>query len=207
MRLKKIKNAYEIISKIDNFIKNPFEYKGNWKKVFENENNIELEIGMGKGDFIIQKALENPNINYIGLEKYDSVLVGATKKIEKMNIPNLRIINADALGINDIFDKEISKIYLNFSDPWPKKRHEKRRLTYEKFLEMYDKIFLENIDIEFKTDNDELFNYSVESFVKHGLKIKKINTNIDAKYKTEYEKKFIEKGKNINFVQVCSKIK
>lgn len=203
MRLKKIKDSDKIVRECKNFIDNPEKYKNNWNKVFNNTNPIEIEIGMGKGDFLISKALNNPNINYIGIEKYDSVLVYAKRKLDELNLDNLRIINIDASNLLDVFGKEISKIYLNFSDPWPKKRHAKRRLTYETFLNIYDQVFVnENVNIEMKTDNDDLFEYSIESFKEHGYLINKIDRDIDDIYKTEYEKKFIEKGKNINFVSV-----
>lgn len=204
MRLKKIKNSDKIVRECKYFVDNPSKYKNKWNEVFENSNNIEIEIGMGKGDFLINKALDNPNINYIGIEKYDSVLVYVKRKLDELNINNLRIINIDAINLLDVFGEEISKIYLNFSDPWPKKRHAKRRLTYETFLSIYDKVFVnKNVNIEMKTDNDDLFEYSLESFKEHGYKVNKIDRNIDDEYKTEYEKKFIEKGKNINFVSIC----
>ena len=129
MRLKHIKNAEEIISKSKYLEQNPRDNKGNWNKVFNNDNNIEIEKGMGKGKFIIEKAIQNPNVNFIGIEKYDSPLVSAVKKLEELELNNLRLVCIDALGIEEIFDHEIDKIYLNFSDPWPKKRHVKRRLT------------------------------------------------------------------------------
>lgn len=203
MRLKKIKDSDKIVRECKNFIDNPSNYKNKWNRVFKNNNPIEIEIGMGKGDFLISKALDNPNINYIGIEKYDSVLVHVKKKLDELNLENLKIINIDASNLLDVFSKEISKIYLNFSDPWPKKRHTKRRLTYKSFLNMYDQVFVNgNVNIEMKTDNDDLFEYSLESFKEHGYKLNKIDRNIDDIYKTEYEKKFIEKGKNINFVSV-----
>ena len=204
MRLKKIKNSDKIVRECKYFVDNPSKYKNKWNEVFENSNNIEIEIGMGKGDFLINKALDNPNINYIGIEKYDSVLVYVKRKLDELNINNLRIINIDAINLLSVFGEEISKIYLNFSDPWPKKRHAKRRLTYETFLSIYDKVFVnKNVNIEMKTDNDDLFEYSLESFKEHGYKVNKIDRNIDDEYKTEYEKKFMEKGKNINFVSIC----
>ena len=204
MRLKKIKNSDKIVRECKYFVDNPSKYKNKWNEVFENSNNIEIEIGMGKGDFLINKALDNPSINYIGIEKYDSVLVYVKRKLDELNINNLRIINIDAINLLDVFGEEISKIYLNFSDPWPKKRHAKRRLTYEKFLTIYDQVFVnKSVNIEMKTDNDDLFEYSLESFKEHGYKVNKIDRNIDDKYKTEYEKKFMEKGKNINFVSIC----
>ena len=129
MRLKHIKNADIIISNSKYVVNNPLDYKGKWNELFLNDNDIEIEIGTGKGKFIISKAIENPNINYIGIEKYDSPLVSAVKKLEDKEIPNLRLVCFDAMNIEDLFDKEVSKIYLNFSDPWPKKRHTKRRLS------------------------------------------------------------------------------
>ena len=117
MRLKHIKNAEEIISKSKYLEQNPRDNKGNWNKVFNNDNNIEIEIGMGKGKFIIEKAIQNPNVNFIGIEKYDSPLVSAVKKLEELELNNLRLVCIDALGIEEIFDHEIDKIYLNFSDP------------------------------------------------------------------------------------------
>ena len=183
-------------------VKNPCEYKGKWNKLFNNDNKIEIEVGTGKGKFIISKALENPNINYIGIEKYDSPLVSAVKKLESLKLNNLKLICFDAFNISDVFDHEIDKIYLNFSDPWPKKRHEKRRLSSKIFLEKYDNIFNSEKKIEMKTDNDDLFEYSTESFLDYGYKIIKCNTNYFDKFTTEYEDKFISKGKNINYISV-----
>lgn len=205
MRLKKIKNSDEIIYNSKYLVKDCKKLKGKWKELFNNDNPIELEIGIGKGGFIISKAINNPNINYIGLEKYSSVLVSAVKKLENIEINNLKIINIDAFEIDEIFDKEISTIYLNFSDPWAKKRHAKRRLTHENFLKLYDYIFKNDINIEMKTDNDDLFMYSIESFKNHGYEIRKINRDIDDIYKTEYEIKFKSIGKNINYVSIYSK--
>jgi len=205
MRLKHIKNADIIVSNSSYTVNNPMDFKGKWKDVFGNNNPIEIEIGTGKGKFIISKALDNKNINYIGIEKYDSPLVGAVKKLEDTNIPNLKLICFDALNIGDIFDHEIRKIYLNFSDPWPKKKHAKRRLTSNIFLEKYSTIFEGKEDIEFKTDNDDLFEYSLISFEENGYEIKEINRNIFDKYTTEYEDKFIGLGKNINYVHVVKK--
>ena len=205
MRLKHIKNADIIISNSKYLIKNPELYKGKWKTLFNNKNDIEIEIGMGKGKFIISKAINNPNINYIGIEKYDSPLVTAVRNLEELTLPNLKLICFDASNINDIFDKEISKIYLNFSDPWPKKRHTKRRLTSPNFLEKYDKIFKNQKDIEMKTDNDLLYEYSCMSFSENGYEIIKTDTNYLDEYRTEYEDKFISIGKNINYVHVVKK--
>lgn len=202
MRLKHIKDADKIINKSAYIIENPEEYKGKWNKLFNNENNIEIEIGTGKGKFIIEKAIQNPNINFIGIEKYDSPLVSAVKKLEERDINNLRLICYDALNIENIFDREISKIYLNFSDPWPKKRHTKRRLTSDRFLEKYDLIFKDTKRIETKTDNDDLFEYSCESLTNYGYKIIEKDTNHISNITTEYEDKFRNIGKNINYINV-----
>ena len=202
MRLKHIKNADVIISNCKYVVNNPLDYKGKWKQLFSNDNDIEIEIGTGKGKFIISKAIENPNINYIGIEKYDSPLVSAVKKLEEVEISNLKLICFDAMNIEEVFDKEVSKIYLNFSDPWPKKRHAKRRLSSEIFLRKYDNLFKNNKVIEMKTDNDGLFEYSRESFLEYGYEIKDENTNYFDKFTTEYEDKFISLGKNINYIRV-----
>lgn len=205
MRLKHIKNAEEIISKSKYLEQNPRENKGKWNKVFNNDNNIEIEIGTGKGKFIIEKAIQNPNINFIGIEKYDSPLVSAVKKLEELELNNLRLVCIDALGIEEIFDHEIDKIYLNFSDPWPKKRHAKRRLTSSVFLNKYESLFKNEKRIEMKTDNDDLYDYSCESFIENGYDIVKTDTNYLDTIRTEYEDKFISLGKNINYISVVKK--
>lgn len=205
MRLKHIKNAEEIISKSKYLEQNPRDNKGNWNKVFNNDNNIEIEIGMGKGKFIIEKAIQNPNVNFIGIEKYDSPLVSAVKKLEELELNNLRLVCIDALGIEEIFDHEIDKIYLNFSDPWPKKRHIKRRLTSSVFLNKYESLFKNEKRIEMKTDNDDLYDYSCESFIENGYDIVKTDTNYLDTIRTEYEDKFIGLGKNINYISVVKK--
>ena len=204
MRLKHIKDADKIISLSPYIISNPKEYKGKWKSLFNNNNNIEIEIGTGKGKFIINKAISNPNINYIGIEKYDSPLVSAVKKLSDTDIPNLKLLCFDAYDINEIFDHEIDKIYLNFSDPWPKKRHEKRRLTSKVFLDKYESLFKDSKRIEMKTDND-LYEYSMNSFIDNGYEVIKTDTNYFDDYRTEYEDKFISLGKNINYVYVVKK--
>ena len=205
MRLKHIKNADIIINNSPYLVKNSIEYKGKWNSLFNNNNPIEIEIGTGKGKFIINKALENPNINYIGIEKYDSPLVNAVKLLQDVNITNLKLICFDALHIDEIFDKEIDKIYLNFSDPWPKKRHEKRRLTSKQFLDKYEKLFKNEKRIQMKTDNDDLYEYSCISFIENGYEIIKTDTNYKDTITTEYEEKFIKSGKNINYIYVVKK--
>lgn len=205
MRLKHIKNADIIINSSNYLVKNPKEYKGNWSKLFNNENPIEIEIGTGKGKFIIENAIKNPNVNYIGIEKYDTPLVNAVKMLDNLELNNLKLICFDASNIDEIFDSEIDKIYLNFSDPWPKKRHEKRRLSSSLFLSKYDKLFKGEKRIQMKTDNDDLYEYSLISFEENGYEIVKTDTNYKDTITTEYEDKFIKKGKNINYIYVVKK--
>ena len=202
MRLKHIKGSEEKVSLSKVVIKNPEQYKGKWKSVFNNKNKIYLEIGMGKGSFLIEHARRNKNVNYIGFEKYPSVLLNALETIENENLTNIKIICADAYKVDEIFYKEISKLYLNLSDRWPKKRHIKRRLTSDVFLKKYNSIFKGLKVIEQKTDNDELFNFSLESYKLNHYIIVKKNTNYFDDIRTEYENKFISKGKNINYVKV-----
>lgn len=207
MRLRKVKNAQNIINESQYIIKEPENYKGNYKEIFRNDNPIHIEVGMGKGDFIIENALKNPNINFIGIEKFDSVMVRAVQKLEEYNIPNLKLIKIDALDIDNIFDKEISCLYLNFSDPWPKKRHTNRRLTSEAFLSKYDLIFKDIDRIVMKTDNRHLFEYSIKSFTDYGYKINDISLDLHSDDKldnieTEYEKKFVSRGMVIYYIEV-----
>ena len=202
MRLKNVKGANDIIVKGIYYIDNPSIYKGKWNKLFNNNNPIYIELGMGKGDFIINNAIKYPNINFIGIEKYDSVIVRAIQKSNELELKNLKLIRLDVINIDTIFDKEIDKIYLNFSDPWPKERHAKRRLTSNIFLDKYSKIFKNNYIIEMKTDNIDLFNYSVESLKNYGYVIEYITNDLHSEnidnIETEYEHKFSSKGIKIN---------
>lgn len=208
MRLKKVKNAEIIIKNSKYIVKEPHAYKGKFNELFSNKNKIEIEIGMGKGDFIINKAINNPNINYIGIEMFDSVIVRAVTKLEQLNLNNLLLIKIDANLINEIFSKEISTIYLNFSDPWPKNRHANRRLTSIKFLEMYDDIFMEEKTIIQKTDNADLFTSSLISYNNYGYKIIELTFDLhNSEYNknniyTEYETKFSSMGMNIYYIKV-----
>ena len=201
MRLRNVKNKEEIMKNSDTLVLTPKDYKGNWNKYFGNDNPIYIEIGMGKGQFIIENANRNPNINYIGIEKYDSVIARALEKVPvKMN--NLAMIRMNAMEIDEVFDKEIDIIYLNFSDPWPKKRHHIRRLTSHIFLEKYDRLFKEEKTIIQKTDNRELFEYSVVSLSTYGYKIEEItmdlyNSDIEDNIPTEFEKKFVNNDMKI----------
>jgi len=201
MRLKNVKGAKERINISKYIISDPVSLKGKYKTLF-NDNPIQLEIGTGKGDFLIGMALKYPNINFIGIERYDSVLVRAIEKIDEMDLKNIFFIREDAFLVDEMFDHEIEKIYLNFSDPWPKERHAKRRLTSPVFLAKYDKVFKTKRIIQMKTDNRKLFEYSIVSLNEHGYKIKKISLDLyddDIKdnVATEYESKFVKLGKKI----------
>ena len=202
MRLKNVKGANEIIIKGKYYIDNPYEYIGKWKRVFDNDNPIYIEIGMGKGNFIIENAKRYPNINFIGIEKYDSVIVRAIQKSNELELNNLKIIRMDAKRLGEVFDKEIDTIYLNFSDPWPKDRHSKRRLTSPVFLSIYDKIFKGRERIIMKTDNIPLFNYSLDSLREYGYKIVSESNDLNCldenNIMTEYEEKFYKLGIKIN---------
>lgn len=204
MRLRKVKNAKEQIENSSYVISDPESHKGNFNKLFNNDNPIRIEIGMGKGTFIYNHALKNLNINYIGIEKFDSVLVRAVQKLEDTNIPNLKLIRMDALDIDKIFSKEIDTIYLNFSDPWPKNRHELRRLTSPVFLAKYDSVFKNDKVIIQKTDNRHLFEYSLVSLVNYGYKLEKISLDLYKEEEllkdnipTEYETRFASNGDTI----------
>lgn len=202
MRLRNIKGKEEIINSSKYIIKNPKEYCGKWNEVFNNDNPIYIEIGMGKGKFISENAIKYPNINFIGIEKFDSVITRAIQKIEEENILNLKLIRIDALNLEQVFNKEISRIYLNFSDPWPKSKHIKRRLTSEIFLKIYDKLFKDVNEIYLKTDNKGLFAYSIESLSNYGYKFKNVTLDLEKEninnITTEYEEKFMSIGQTIN---------
>ena len=202
MRLKNVKGANEIIVLGKYYVLDPKENKAKWKSVFGNDNPIYIEIGMGKGDFIIENAKRYKNINFIGIEKYDSVVVRAIQKSNELELDNLRIVRMDAKDINLVFDKEVDLIYLNFSDPWPKDRHAKRRLTSPNFLRLYDDIFRDKCHIIMKTDNVLLFDYSLDSLTNYGYEIKYMTRDLDCWNKdnimTEYESKFYNKGVKIN---------
>jgi len=209
MRLRNVKGANEIISKGKYYVADPFEYKGKYNKLFNNYNPIYVEIGMGKGNFIINNAETFPNINFIGIEKFDSVFVRAIQKSDELDINNLKLIKIDALKIDEVFDHEIDVVYLNFSDPWPKDRHAKRRLTSPVFLEKYDKIFRNNPCIIMKTDNIDLFNYSLTTLKEYGYDIEYCTNDLHSEdifnINTEYEEKFVSNGIKINMLKAIKK--
>lgn len=205
MRLRNKRGAHEKLMKHPNILISSLEnVKGNWNKnIFKNDNPIHIEIGMGKGTFINGMARQNPHINYIGVEKYTSVIVSALDLSIENNLPNVRLLNIDAVIMPTIFEKgELSQIYLNFSDPWPKNRHEKRRLSHETFLNLYESVLIDGGEIHMKTDNQGLYEYSLESFSNYGMIIKNIsldlhNSNMKGNIMTEYEEKFSKEGKRI----------
>lgn len=205
MRLRNVKGARENIAASQYVIHHPEEYKGKWRELFKNNNPIHIEIGMGKGKFIQTLAKNNPNINYIGIEKYSSVLIRAIEKRNELDIENLYFIRMDAEEIVDIFEEgEVDQIYLNFSDPWPKDRHAKRRLTSKEFFARYNSILKKDGVVIFKTDNKDLFDFSVEEIPLANWKLKDVTYDlhnseyVEGNVMTEYEEKFVTEGKPIN---------
>ena len=206
MRLRNIPGADEAIADSPHCIQEPMAEKGRWHLIFGNENPIHIEIGMGKGQFIMKLAKEHPDINYIGIERYSSVLLRALQKMEIEPLPNIRFLCMDASIITEVFDKEeVAKLYLNFSDPWPKERHAKRRLTSRQFFERYDKILAGNGVVEFKTDNDDLFAFSMEEVAEAGWTLDAHTFDLhhdpvlnEGNVMTEYEEKFSSLGHPIH---------
>lgn len=209
LRIRNIKNAKEIVKNSEYVILNPENYKNNFNSLFRNNNPIHLEIGMGKGNFLIGMAKKYPNINFIGVERYESILVRAIGKLADEKLDNLKIICVDALNLGDIFGKEIDAIYLNFSDPWPKKRHAKRRLTSDIFLKIYDQIFKDEKKIIQKTDNILLFASSITSLSQYGYTFEEVTLDLATSeidnVMTEYEEKFSNKGFKINYLKATKK--
>lgn len=206
MRLRNIPGAREALEK-DEFVFVETELKkGEWAKIFANDHPLHIEIGSGKGRFINELALKNPGINYLGLEKYSSVLIKAMKKLQDEPKDNLRLIRMDATYLTDCFAQgEVDKIYLNFSDPWPKDRYAKRRLTSDRFLSRYENVLKPGGVIEFKTDNADLFAFSLESVREKGWDLVYVTEDLYSDEEamkdntaTEYELKFTKQGNRIN---------
>ncbi len=206
MRLRNIAGSREVIAESSFTVKDPQEKKGLWRKeVFGNEGRIHLEIGMGKGRFLMDMAALNPDINYVGIEKYSSVLLRAIQKQEQLLLPNVRFIRMDAEDITEVFDKgEVDRIYLNFSDPWPKDRHAKRRLPSRQFLARYDEILVPDGVVEFKTDNRELFGFALEEVPAAGWNLDQVTYDLHSdevmskgNVMTEYEERFVGLGNPI----------
>ncbi|MFV0528255.1 MAG: tRNA (guanosine(46)-N7)-methyltransferase TrmB [Lachnospiraceae bacterium] len=210
MRLRNISNAKEIIENSIFVVQNPQKYKGKWKDFFHRQQKTEIEIGMGKGRFLHKKALQNPDINYIGIELYDSVLLRAIQQREALEketpLTNLYYLCIDARLLPEVFEKgEVSCIYLNFSDPWPKTRHAKRRLPSKEFLARYEQSLDQEGALEFKTDNRELFTFALEQIAEMNwaLEVSTFDLHADPQLlegnvMTEYEEKFSQLGKPIH---------
>ena len=205
MRLRNITGARDVIAESEYVVQEPTEYKGRWKDLFENKGELHVEVGMGKGKFLNEMARRNPHINYIGIEMYSSVLLRALQKMELDPLPNLKFLCIDARILPDVFEKgEVDHIYLNFSDPWPKDRHAKRRLPSRQFLERFNQILKAEGRISFKTDNRDLFDFAVEELEPAGWKAEVITYDLhvdqvlcEGNVMTEYEEKFSSKGNPI----------
>lgn len=204
MRLRNVPGAADMIAASPFSVCEPAEWKGRWRELFGNDHPIHIEIGMGKGKFLLTLAQKHPEINYIGIEKFSSVLVRAVEKTEEFEGDNLRLIRMDAENLEEVFaEGEVSRIYLNFSDPWPKERHAKRRLTSTRFYERYDHILAKDGQVIFKTDNRGLFDFSLEQTEEAGWKL--CNYTFDLHHSeyakenvmTEYETRFSTEGKPI----------
>lgn len=209
MRLRNIPGADDVIKGHPIAVKQEKDYKGKWKEVFENEQPIHIEIGMGKGQFLLTLAKQNPEVNYIGIERYSSVLLRALEKFdteEFCELSNIRFICMDAMELPEVFEQsEVAKIYLNFSDPWPKARHARRRLTSTRFFEQYDKVLQKDGVVEFKTDNRQLFEFSLEQVEEAGWKLLGHTFDLHqdtlmnaGNVMTEYEEKFSSMGNPIH---------
>jgi len=208
LRIRKKPHTTEKLQTFSDFVtidKLGEERKGNWRKIFGNDNDtLEVELGTGKGDFIVALAEKFPDKNFIGLEMEKEVVLKAARKVHEKNLSNVRLAVFDINNITEIFsDAEVDKLYINFCDPWPKNRHEKRRLTYKKFLEMYRKILKPGGEIHFKTDNKNLFDFSLEQFAEVGFEVRDVTFDLHANepadnIRTEYENKFSALGSKIN---------
>lgn len=210
MRLRNIPRAESVLEAHDKVIKNEKELEGRWKEVFGNDNPVYIEIGMGKGQFLTEMAARHPDRNYIGIERYSSVLLRAVERLDKLEadsraLKNIRFICMDAAQIGEVFEKgEVRGIYLNFSDPWPKKRHARRRLTSREFFVRYDQVLAPEGRVEFKTDNQDLFRFSLEEADEAGWRVLMSTWDLHSdpdmnrgNVMTEYEEKFSAKGNPI----------
>ena len=211
MRYNVVKDADKIVGRSSYLINNPSNYKNKWNSVFNNNNPICIELGMGRGNFIINMAKSNPKINYIGIELCTSQMVMAVNKLSTQNIPNLRLINCDAKEIINIFGKEVDTIYLTFSEPWPKKQDEKRRFTHEVYLRLYDRIFKKDKHIILKTDNKGLFAFSLESLSQYWYTFDVVSLDLHRDERkipnimTDFEKKYYEERRPIYYLDASFK--
>ncbi|RNA70395.1 tRNA (guanosine(46)-N7)-methyltransferase TrmB [Alteribacter keqinensis] len=181
-------------------IPNPGDYKGKWNEYFSNDKPLYVEVGSGKGQFVTGMAEQHPDINVIGIEKYDSVIISALELMQEVKLPNVKMLKEDVNEITDFFgENEVDRLFINFTDPWPKNRHAKRRLTHEGFLKKYVEILKDGGEVHFKTDNRILFQYSLQSFSEFGFALKNISLDLhedglEGNVMTEYEEKFSRKG-------------
>lgn len=211
MQYNVVKDADRIIKKSPYLVNEPRKYKNKWHDLFGNKNPIHLELGMGRGDFIINMAKTYPNINFIGLELYASQMVMGVDKLVNQKLPNLKLINADAKDIIEFFGKEIDTIYLTFSEPWPKKIDEKKRFTHVSYLKLYDRIFKKDKHIIMKTDNKGLFAYSLESLSQYWYSFDRVSLDLHhdenpiKNIMTDWEKKCAQDGKPIFYVDASFK--
>jgi len=213
MRLRNVPGSRDMIEESPFTIKDETEWKGRWNEVFDNDHPIHIEIGMGKGQFIMTLAKEHPEINYVGIEKYSSVLVRALEKQQEMELPNIKFIRMEAENIAEVFaPDEVARIYLNFSDPWPKDRHAKRRLTSVQFLQRYENILQKDGHLIFKTDNRDLFDFSLEQVeeAEHWILLNYTfdlhhSEYVEGNVMTEYEQRFVEKGNAICRMEIMQK--
>ena len=204
MRLRHIPGAEEAIAESPYVVQEPRQYRGRFRDLFGNVNPIRIEVGMGKGRFIMEMAQTHPEMNFIGVERYSSVLLRALQKRAELDLPNIFFLCIDAKELPEIFAPgEVERIYLNFSDPWPKDRHAKRRLTSPDFMKVYDQVLAAGGKVEFKTDNQDLFSYSLESIPEAGWKIEASTRDLhhdpmaEGNVMTEYEMKFSALGNPI----------
>lgn len=211
MRYNIVKNASSILESNSYLVKNPFAYKGKWASVFKNNNPICLELGMGRGTFIIEMAKAHPNINYIGLELDKNQTATALKNIKDLQLDNLKMINADALKVAEIFSREIDTIYLTFSEPWPKKGDEKKRFTAINYLKLYDRIFKKHKHIILKTDNKILFASSLENLSSYWYTFDKVSVDLHNDERkienimTDFERQYYKEHRQIYYVDASFK--
>ncbi len=206
MRYKVVKDAEAIVGKSSYFVHNPSKLKNKWKDVFQNDHPIMLELGMGRGDFIIHMAQKYPRFNFIGVELNLSQMVSAVQRLGNQHLPNLKLIHLDARDLDQVFGREIHTIYLTFSEPWPKKQDEKRRFTHESYLRLYDKIFQKNKHIILKTDNKKLFAYSLETLSQYWYSFERVSLDLHhdeepiENVMTDFEKVYYKEGRPIYYV-------
>ena len=210
MEYVKIKDADKIIKNSSYVVNEPSKYKNKWNDLFGNKNPIKLELGMGRGEFIINMAKAEPNVNFIGLELNESQTATAANRANNQNLPNLKIICADARDIDNFFGKEIDTIYLTFSEPWPKKHNEKNRFTHISYLKLYDKIFKKDKHIILKTDNRGLFAYSLETLSQYWYEFNRVSLDLHHEEEpinnimTDFEKQYYKENRPIYYVDARS---